>query len=195
MISTALPPSISPDFAFAPQIEKCLSTVVATAFDWQAHVEAGDRSVKEMLPFVMLDSQPEVPFIIWLLENPNSPVALPGKIDLYGHDCLHLLLNYVGHSLTEEAFLLGFTMGNDIKTNRLHVWIYKFASACLYPLKYRFNWCHFAAFDDGFRQGRAASVLNINTCDFRSYQHWTIAQLRQHLKLSPKTIGTLVDAL
>jgi hypothetical protein len=38
------------------------------------------------------DPPSKIPFIVWLLENPKSPLALPGCIDLYNHDCIHLLL-------------------------------------------------------------------------------------------------------
>lgn len=50
---------------------------------------------------------------MWLLENPDSPLPFAGKIDLYRHDCLHLLLER-GLSVEDEAFVVGFTMGNDL---------------------------------------------------------------------------------
>ncbi len=56
------------------------------------------------------DPASSIPFLVWLLENLASPIALPGKIDLYCHDCLHVLLNK-GFSLEDEAFVVGFTMG------------------------------------------------------------------------------------
>jgi hypothetical protein len=34
------------------------------------------------LVFRLSDNETKIPFIIWLLENPNSPLALPGKISL-----------------------------------------------------------------------------------------------------------------
>jgi hypothetical protein len=30
---------------------------------------------------------------IWLLENPSSPIPLSGSIDLYEHDCVHIVLS------------------------------------------------------------------------------------------------------
>jgi len=38
------------------------------------------------------DCQSSIPFLVWLLENPHSSLALPGKIYLREHDYLHLLL-------------------------------------------------------------------------------------------------------
>lgn len=81
-----------------------------------------------------INSQADTPFMIWLLEHPSSSIALPGKIDLYGHDCLHAILNR-GHSPPDEAFILGFTMGNDSQTTWLHKLLYKVAAFTVYPKK------------------------------------------------------------
>jgi hypothetical protein len=40
--------------------------------------------------------QADVPWQIWLFENPDSPIALPGSITLFNHDCLHILLDRSG---------------------------------------------------------------------------------------------------
>lgn len=82
-----------------------------------------------------LDNQSDIPFIIRLLENPTSPVALPGKISLHNHDCLHIILG-IGVSPQEEAFIIGFTMGNDDRTKQWHVKLFKFFSRFIYPAKY-----------------------------------------------------------
>lgn len=64
-------------------------------------------------------SPSDIPFLSELLENPDSPIALRCKIYLEDHDCLHLLLNR-GLSLEDEAFIIGFTMGNDLKTKNIY---------------------------------------------------------------------------
>jgi hypothetical protein len=50
------------------------------------------------------DRPDQIPFLVWLLENPDSCFALPGCIDLHGHDCLHVLLQR-GFSPYDEAFV------------------------------------------------------------------------------------------
>ena len=83
-------------------------------------------TLKEAQQYLVNGHKPEeIPWIIRLLENPASIVALPGKITLYNHDCLHILLEKE-LTLTGEAFVIGFTMGNDLKTNWFHLLIYKF---------------------------------------------------------------------
>lgn len=133
-----------------------------------------------------IDDQADIPFIVWLVENPHSPIALPGKIDLYRHDCLHAILNR-GHSLADEAFVRGFTIGNSTQTNRLHQLLFKFVSSTVYPKKYRFSWKDFQHFDTGFIYGRPIPVRDLNQLDFRAYENRTVSQMRQQLGVSKVT--------
>ena len=129
----------------------------------------------------------EIPLLVWLLENPSSPVPFPGKIDLYGHDCLHILLNR-HFTLEDEAFIVGFTMGNDVLTKPWHIRLFKLISRRLYPQDYRFHQDHWMAFDDGVKLGYAAPVKNINYLDFRFYQNESIRNLRYWLGLSQRLL-------
>jgi hypothetical protein len=70
--------------------------------------EVSDMSLEDAYHQFALDGQASIPFFVWLLENPASPISLPGSINLHGHDCLHLLLNR-GVSGHDEAFVVGFT--------------------------------------------------------------------------------------
>jgi hypothetical protein len=123
------------------------------------------------------DDSASIPFMVRLLENPSSCLALPGSIDLYRHDCLHLLLGK-GFSLDDEAYVVGFTMGNDPATNWLHLAIFRFCSWLLYPKPYRFSWRHFRAFREGVALGRSLPVTHLNRHDFRSREEQTLASLR-----------------
>jgi len=147
------------------------------------YIDSNRCTLHDAVQQLEIDSQPDTPFIIWLLEHPNSPIALPGKIDLYGHDCLHAILNR-GHSPPDEAFILGFTMGNDLQTTWLHKFLYKFAASTVYPKKYRFSWKDFQFFDAGFVYGRSIRRRNLNQLDFITYQNHTVSQVRQQLAIS-----------
>lgn len=122
----------------------------------------------------------DIPWIVRLLENPQSSFALPGKITLYNHDCLHILLNR-GFNLTDEAFVIGFTMGNALKTNWFHLLIFKFFSRFIYPRDYRFNREHLKAFDLGVFWGKKIIKKNINQIDFQQYENKTVDELRYTL--------------
>ena len=105
------------------------------------------------MPSTKSDRPSDIPFLKELLENPNSPIALPGKIYLQNHNCLHSLLNR-GFPLEDEAFIIGFTMANDLKINKFHLLIFKFISLNFHPNKYRFKQEHMPAFNSGFLLGK-----------------------------------------
>ena len=140
-----------------------------------------DRShvtLKDCRQFFKVDEQSDIPFMIRLLENPESIFPLPGKINLYNHDCWHILLAR-GISLFDEAFVVGFTMGSDLKTNRFHVAAFKLLSNLLYPQPYKFEGEHFKLFDLGFDYARKLKVKNLNQVDFKVYENRTVGELRK----------------
>ncbi|UJB68310.1 hypothetical protein HRE53_17335 [Acaryochloris sp. 'Moss Beach'] len=126
--------------------------------------------------------QSEVPWIIWLLENPDSPLALAGAIPLKEHDYLHLLLNR-GKSPEDEAFIIGFTMGNDSSLHPIHLGIFKFVSRFLYPQDYRFTQHHCQIFDTGVKQGKQLQTKNLCRFDFSSVETSSLEELRAILTI------------
>ncbi len=128
------------------------------------------------------DAPSEIPKIVWLLENPASPVALPGNIDLFGHDCIHLLLKK-GFTSASEAYVVGFTMGNDLRTTNLHFAFFKFASLFLYPPKYRLTIAEISILEKGFKKGRSTPVKNLNQIDLEQWSDKTLSELRKEIEL------------
>ena len=147
------------------------------------YIDANRCTLQDAVQQLAIDRQADMPLLVWLLERPSSPIALPGKIDLYGHDCLHAILNR-GHSLSDEAFIRGFTMGNDLQTTWLHKLLYKLAASTVYPKKYRFSWKDFQYFDAGFIYGRSLQLRDLNQLNFSAYQNHTISEVRQQLEIS-----------
>lgn len=145
-----------------------------------SYIDPNGCPLQDAAQQLAIDSQADTPFMVWLFEIPSSWIALPGKIDLYGHDCIHALLNR-GHSLADEAFVKGFTMGNDSQTHWLHALLYKLISSSVYPKKYRFSWKDFQSFDEGFIYGRSLQVRNLNRLGLKAYQNHTVSQVRQLL--------------
>jgi hypothetical protein len=128
------------------------------------------------------DPPDEIPFLVWLLENPASPLNMPGSIDLLGHDRIHILLKK-GFSPAEEAYVIGFTMGNDTSTNGLHLLVFKIATYCLYPRKYRLTYSDLKIFDCGVQLGRSTKVRNINKLDWSKWDRKLIQDIRQEIGL------------
>ena len=96
----------------------------------------------------------EVPWLIWLIENPKSPIHLHGASALNDHDYVHIILDK-GQANDDEAFVIGFTMGNDDRTKEWEVKLFKFISSKLYPKKERFTQEQLKIFDKGFKYGRS----------------------------------------
>ena len=140
------------------------------------------------------DEQSNIPWIVWSLENPDSIFPLPGKINLYNHDCLHILLGR-DFSLFDEAFVVGFTMGSDLKTNRFHLAAFKFLSSLFYPKQYKFNREHFKLFDIAFSYGRRLKVKNLNQFDFKAYENKTVSELRKYLGIELSEVKQCFDSV
>ncbi|ABW26138.1 MULTISPECIES: hypothetical protein [Acaryochloris] len=139
------------------------------------------------------DQQADIPLSIWLIENPNSPIALPGSVDLKGHDYIHLLLNR-GMSLFDEAFVIGYTMGNCVKVGSHHIYAYKLFSKLFFPQPYQFNALHRRAFDFGFMYGRKVRFKNIHKVHFEDYSDQSIHDLRIHFGINLQEINCLWNA-
>jgi hypothetical protein len=129
---------------------------------WHEYPESLDsQSLQSAYRTLQGDPSSKIPFIVWLLENPASRFALPGSIDLYGHDCLHLLLKQ-GFTPSNEAFVVGFSMGNDARIRRIHLLIFRFAAQFLYPSLYRLRPADFCVFWQGFELGKKLRIKNLN---------------------------------
>ena len=115
------------------------------------------------------DNQDAIPWSVWLFENPKSPFAFPGHVDLFNHDCIHILLGR-GILPQDEAFVIGFTMGNREFTKTWHHKTFRWIANKLYKPPYQFNDDHLKVYDLGFKSGQATYRKNLNLLDFRYYQ-------------------------
>jgi hypothetical protein len=147
------------------------------------HDPIEDLQLEEAYRRFAIDDQGAIPYLIWLLENPGSPIALPGSVDLYGHDCLHLLLNR-GVSSYDEAFVIGFTMGNSDDVEPQHLSTLKFCARFIYPQPYRFNKAHLKVFDLGAMYGRKVPHRNLHRVIFDEFATETIGSLRKMFGIS-----------
>ncbi|NDE91422.1 MAG: hypothetical protein EB059_09885 [Alphaproteobacteria bacterium] len=122
---------------------------------------------------------PKVPLIIWLLENPKSPLHLPGAISLQKHDYVHCLLG-ANLKLDGEAFVIGFTMGCDTRMTGFHLWLFKMVSCHFYPRQYRFSGRkHWIIFKRGYDLAKQTPVRHLESFDFDSWLDKPLEQLRR----------------
>ena len=102
--------------------------------------------------------QKDISWLVWLIENPKSPFHLHGAATLHDHDHIHVLLRRE-QANDDEAFVIGFTMGNDDRTKSWESKLFKFISRWLYHKGERFTKNQLKIFDSGFKYGQ--SKLNL----------------------------------
>ncbi|WP_414562459.1 MULTISPECIES: hypothetical protein [unclassified Anabaena] len=142
---------------------------------FQLHI--ANLQLKDVYSAVFGTQETKIPFFVWLLENPESPLSLPGRICLRHHDYIHILLGR-GISFQDEAFVIGFTMGNDSEIKKIHLWTYKFFAKFIYPHPYKFHELDLLIFDLGFQYGKKIKFKCINKINFELYQNESINYLR-----------------
>ncbi len=151
---------------------------------WHEYPESLDsQPLQSAYQTLQGDPSSKIPFFVWLLENPDSMFALPGNIDLYGHDCLHLLLKQ-GFTASNEAYVVGFAMGNDIRTNIIHIFIFRFAAQFLYPSLYRLSPGDFSMFRQGFELGKKMRIKNLNRILCQEWRTKTLQDIREEVGLT-----------
>ncbi len=142
-----------------------------------------DKTLTEVLSTMPRDEPEKVPWQIKLLENPKSPLRLPGAISLFRHDCLHAMLCTSFYSEC-EAWTLGYTMGAAKNVSRFHVWLFKRWSA-FYPGQYALTDKDLEHFDRGFEKGRESPIRDVHLIPFErpEYQEMTMGDLRKRFNL------------
>ena len=123
------------------------------------------KEIKKWQHFETYKEQSKIHWLVWLLENPKSPISLTGAIDLYNHDIIHILLDR-GMEVRDEASVIGFTMGNSETTSSCVRWLFEFCARYLYPESYRFNEYDLLEFERGFAYGYTRSRRNIHLAKF-----------------------------
>lgn len=123
-------------------------------------------SLEEAYQAFVINRPQEIPFWVWLMENPKSPLPFPGQVSLEHHDLIHILLG-VGVSREEEAFVVGWTMGNDPTLRSWHISLFLWVARWLYPDPYRFREQDIPVFYRGLAWGKSCPRLDVSQIDRR----------------------------
>jgi hypothetical protein len=105
---------------------------------WCPGLDNAAHSLASVYHSMPKDAPGAIPWYVRLLENPKSPFALAGAIDLFGHDCIHAVLGR-GLLPQDEAFVIGFTMGRAGACPRWHASLFRWCAEHLYAKPYRFS--------------------------------------------------------
>src|SRR5262245_53610248 len=104
---------------------------------WNPGLDDPERSLASIYQSMPGNLVGAIPWLVKLLENPKSPLAFPGAIDLFGHDCIHILLGR-GLLPQDEAFVIGFTMGSS-RCPRWQAAMFRWCAEQLYQGTFRFS--------------------------------------------------------
>jgi len=155
------------------------------AESWHLPLERGEESFHRALEAMKGWGlyQEDIPLIIKLTENPNYRTArhLGGAVDLFTHDCVHILLSR-GILLKDEAFVIGFTMGSSKKMKRWRRNLFMFISKHLYPEGYKFGEEERFVFNAGVALGSQCPT-DLTEVDFSKLLDYKIKGVREKLGL------------
>ena len=149
-------------------------------------IPKGDKKlstfIKEMRPFKLC--QEDVPLIIRLTENPNYRTSklFTGAVDLFTHDCLHVLLGR-GLLPKDEAFVIGYTMGSGKKMSRWRRNLFMFVCKYLYPKGYKFGEEERFVFNMAILAGSLCPV-DLSKVNFEELLDLRISEIRRKLQIS-----------
>jgi hypothetical protein len=145
--------------------------------EWNPGIENGDATLQSVIDTLPGNDSIDISLFVKLIENPRSPFSLPGAISLEAHDCVHAI---VGRGLLnqDEAFVIGYTMGNASKLKYWQISLYKYYATYIFPKIYRFGERELIAFDLGITFGRTRRTKDIHKVDFEHYKNRTMGEVR-----------------
>lgn len=158
--------------------------------EWNPGLDTDDLTLREVLATMPAANADDVPEIIQKYENPKSPDALPGSIELDRHDCIHVLLGR-GLHVQDEAFVIGATMGAASDITSEHIDFFIEVSTKEYPKHWRFEEDHIAS----FRLGVGFAVDNMNNKDLHlipmeqePWQSMTVREFRRKIGIAKEEL-------
>ncbi len=150
---------------------------------WNPSLDNGNLTLAEVLKTLPGNDPKEINTIVRIFENPRSPIAFKGAINLPRHDCVHIILGR-GLLPQDEAFVIGFTMGTSKRLTALEAWLFKVISKYLYPHPYKFNDDHHKVLKLGIEAGRNSKCKHIYDFPFEDRASDTLASLRKELGIN-----------
>tara|TARA_B100001123_G_scaffold444697_1_gene594262 strand:- start:129 stop:731 length:603 start_codon:yes stop_codon:yes gene_type:complete len=152
---------------------------------WHPKLSSSRRKLNSVLK--EMDSfrlhQENIPLIIKLIENPNYNTSklFGGAVDLFTHDCIHVVLGR-GLLVKDEAFVIGYTMGSTKNMKRWKRNLFMFVSKYLYPEGYKFGEEERFVFNMGVIAGSLCPT-DLSQINFKKYSNRQINAIRKDLKI------------
>lgn len=154
--------SIHPELLFACEDDHDRESDTATPYwgMWHPGLANDDQRLDSVIATLPGVGDNEIPREVRELEDPASTQALAGAVSLTWHDAIHVLL---GRGLLDqdEAFVIGFTMGNASDFRDADAARMKHAFAHRYPEPFRVQGQKLHAFDLGIAAGQSTLVRDV----------------------------------
>lgn len=170
----------------APAIEKKL-TADEFALQWNPGLENDNETLEDELKKLPGMTQADVHFLVRFFENPESPFALKGAVDLFNHDCIHIVLGR-GVQNQDEAFIIGFTMGNSKELGFWESTFFRIVSRYFYPREYRFNREEIRILKLATEYGKRCAVSKIHEVNFQSFLYDKLGDIRARLRIDKEEL-------
>lgn len=150
--------------------------------EWNPGLSNGRKALQTIRNTLPGDEPNQINFLVKLFENPKSPIAFSGAINLERHDCVHIMLGR-GLLPQDEAFVIGYTMGTSPDISSFESWAFKIISEYIYPEPYNLTKEDLIAYDLGIATGKASGGTAIYNFPFEDHYTKTIASLRKQLNI------------
>jgi hypothetical protein len=160
-----------------------VTTTAENTLTWNPGLDNGSRRLADVYRTMPRGPASAVPWYVKTLENPRSPIALAGAVDLFGHDCIHIVLGR-GLLQQDEAFVIGFTMGASGSCANWERAVFGFAARWFYRGSYRFSHLDRQVFQFAVDAGRSVGTEQLHRFDFRAKFHRRLSELRLALGLN-----------
>ncbi len=119
---------------------------------WYPGLSNGHLTIQDVMDTLPAAGPMDIPWIVRLLENPESWIRFRGAVSLEDHDVLHILLGR-GLQDQDEAFVVGFAMGTAKRASWFQKRVLRWVLSRLYPEPYRVPTNLLPAFDLGVECG------------------------------------------
>ena len=150
--------------------------------EWNPGLDNGNMTLREVQKTLPGNPAQEISALVRLFENPKSPIALTGAVNLERHDCIHIVLGR-GLLNQDEAFVIGFTMGTSKDLSEMEAAIFKSVAKYLYPKNYKFGKTDLLAYELGLETGRKSITEKIYEFPFEDHWDWNLNDLRKLLNI------------
>jgi hypothetical protein len=167
-----------------------MKTLTEAQASWNPGLDNAESSLGSWYRSLPGDAASTVPWYVALLENPASPLALAGAVDLFAHDCVHILLGR-GLLQQDEAFVLGFTMGSSRRCSAWQAALFRFCARRVYRGTYRFSALDDEVFAFALVAARRLRCMPLDSVDFRAALERPLSELRRSLGLDVAALRAL----